>query len=198
MSPRFSSQAHPITARFQSTSQHLRRSRWRQVEVEELIMFPPFRELSRISALPTARRNGVDQIHSDIHDLATGLSDAIALVRPLPDTHGADESGQRTHARAPYRCTYGRLLNRPQLWDGSPPASSPRLKACGRASRMFASAPSSATFALTKCKRRRRPRGMRTYATSSSSNTRREPGALVGGCQCPLCVSRWLQHFAQP
>ena len=44
------------------------------VEVEELILFPPFKELSRIAALPSARRKDLDQIHSDIHDLdlATG------------------------------------------------------------------------------------------------------------------------------
>ena len=67
-------------------------------EVEELILFAPIEILTRIAALPSARRTDLDSIHAAIHELAVGLSEAIVLVRPPSDARGGDESihGTRT------------------------------------------------------------------------------------------------------
>ena len=72
------------------------------VEVEELIVFAPSAILMRIAALPSARRADLDRINADIHDLATGLSEAVALVRPLSDTRGGDEPAHGTRTVSLY------------------------------------------------------------------------------------------------
>ena len=77
----------------------------RPMEIEELVIFAPMEALARIAALPSARRDELENIHTAIQELADDLSQAIVLVHPPSDARGGDGSTRGTRTLSLYLWT---------------------------------------------------------------------------------------------